>query len=135
MSEQKELHRYGEFVTGVTSDYSLDVNKLIAKLVELNQTVNIAQLMTGAIGMNDESGEFLGIVKKILFQGKPLTPELIVHMKKELGDVMFYIMEATLALGIDPYEVIEDNVDKLQARFPGGKFSIYKSENRDDGDV
>jgi hypothetical protein len=132
----KELEQYAEFVKAVTSEPSLDANKLVARILELNEgDINIAQLLTGAIGMADESGEFLGLVKKLLFQGKPLNEELRQHMIKELGDIQFYAAEAIMSINADPYEIINENVKKLEARYPGGKFSITSSEVRKEGDI
>jgi NTP pyrophosphatase (non-canonical NTP hydrolase) len=85
--------------------------------------------------MSAEAGEFMEIVKKITFQGKPYNDENIYHMKRELGDVMWYWAQACMALDLDPYDVIEENVRKLESRFPGGKFSINDSENRQAGDL
>lgn len=134
----KELTTYGEFVTEVTSAPSLDTNRLIARIVELNNNthgVNIARLMTGSDGLVAEGGEFKEVVKKILYQGASLDEHNIFHMKRELGDVFFYWITAVLALGENPMEVIEENVRKLESRYPGGKFSIHHSENRQEGDL
>jgi len=55
-------------------------------------------------------------------------------MKRELGDVIFYWINACRALGIDPNEVIEENVNKLSKRYPNG-FSVERSEKREKGDI
>ena len=97
--------------------------------------VNTALLMTGAIGMASEGGEFAEIVKKCIFQGKPMDDETIFHCKRELGDIMWYWINSCRALDLDPNEVIAENVNKLKARYPGGEFDVYYSENREEGDL
>ncbi len=92
-------------------------------------------LLTSGIGIASEGGEFNEIVKKIFFQGKPLNEENIFHMKRELGDIMWYWMNACNALGLDPNDVIAENVSKLEARYPGGEFDAHYSENRKQGDL
>ena len=135
MTQQVDLQKYQEFVAAVTSDASNDLEVMIARMRELNQTVNIALLMTGAIGISAEGGEFAEVVKKCVFQGKPMNDETIFHMKRELGDIAWYFVNAARAIGEDPNEVIAENVRKLAARYPGGAFDPYYSENRKDGDL
>lgn len=132
---QIDLNRYRDFVKEVTSDSSNDLEALINRLRELNQTVNISLLMTGGIGLASEGGEFDEIIKKCVFQGKPLNEETIFHMKRELGDIAWYWVNACRAIGVDPNEVIAENVRKLEARYPGGQFDVYYSENRKEGDL
>lgn len=135
MSQNIDLNRYKDFVQAVTSDASNDLEALIARLRELDQTVNIALLMTGSTGVAAEGGEFAEVVKKCVFQGKPMNDDTIFHMKRELGDIAWYWVNACRALGLDPNEVIAENVRKLEARYPGGSFDAYYSENRQDGDL
>lgn len=131
-----DLNRYKEFVFAVTSENSKNIDALIENLNDLKkQNVNISLLMTGAIGLSSEGGEFNEIVKKILFQGKPLNEDNIFHMKRELGDIMWYWVNACTALGLDPNEVIAENVKKLESRYPGGQFDAFYSENRKEGDL
>ena len=130
-----DLNKYKEFVSAVTSQESNNVRKLTAKLEELDRTINVALLMTGGIGLASEGGEFNEIVKKCVFQGKPLNEETIFHMKRELGDIMWYWINACRALDLDPNEVVEENVNKLKARYPGGEFDVHYSENRKEGDL
>ena len=99
------------------------------------EDVNMPRLLTASCGLGAEAGEFTEIVKKMIFQGKPLTDENIYHMQRELGDVMWYWMQGCMALNIDPNEVIQMNIDKLKARYPGGDFDAHYSENRKDGDI
>ena len=132
------LNEYQHFVETVTSPESNDINALTNRLQELKlnpYNVNIALLMTGGLGLGSEGGEFQEIVKKILFQGKPLNEDNIFHMKRELGDITWYWISACRALNIDPYEVIEENVRKLKSRYPEFEFSAASSENRREGDL
>lgn len=134
--ENTILSNYQVFVDGVTSPVSKDDDLFVKRIQELSaQGVQVARLNTASTGLASEGGEFSEIVKKILFHGKEYSPENIFHMKRELGDVIWYWMNACIALGIDPNEVIIENVSKLEARYPGGKFSVWHSENRQEGDI
>lgn len=134
--KQIDLNKYKDFVKEVTSDSSNDLELLILRLREMNsQGVNVSLLMTGAIGISAEGGEFAEIVKKCAFQGKPLNADTIFHMKRELGDIAWYWVNACRAIGMDPNEVIAENVHKLESRYPGGVFDPHFSENRKEGDL
>lgn len=135
-----DMEKYAQFVDGVTSQPSKSLNQFVHIITELNNrhdgaTFNVPQLLTAMIGLTSEAGEAQEIVKKILFQGKPFTEETREHLKKELGDVIWYWANACNALGISPNEVIAQNVSKLEARYPGGKFDPFYSENRKEGDI
>lgn len=130
-----DLNKYKEFVKTVTSTESNNKVALIRQLETLDDKVNISLLMTGSIGLASEGGEFSEIVKKCVFQGKPLNDDTIFHMKRELGDIMWYWISACRALDLDPNDVIEENVKKLESRYPGGEFDVHYSENRKDGDL
>ena len=145
-----DLNRYQEFVAAVTSRESNDLTAFMNRLDRLDANyeqygengasergpdVNIPLLITGAMGMCSEAGEFMEIVKKCLFQGKPLSAENVFHMHRELGDQIWYWINACRALGLDPNEVIAENVRKLEARYPGGSFDVHYSENRQAGDL
>ena len=135
---QVDLKKYKEFVEQVTSKESNQLSEMFyrAKDIEANnKNVNVALLLTGAIGIASEGGEFSEIVKKCIFQGKPMDDETVFHCKRELGDIMWYWINSCRALGIDPNEVVAENVNKLKARYPGGEFDVYYSENRKDGDL
>lgn len=132
---QVDLKRYSDFVEAVTSGSSNDLETMITRLRELNEVVNISLLMTGGIGLASEAGEFDEIIKKCVFQGKPMDDETVFHMKRELGDIAWYWVNACRAIGMDPNEVITENVRKLEARYPGGQFDVYYSENRKEGDL
>jgi NTP pyrophosphatase (non-canonical NTP hydrolase) len=137
MSKQINLNAYRDFVAKVTSNESNNTGSLTGRLKLLENTtgVNIALLLTGATGMASEGGEFSEIVKKCLFQGKPLDDETIFHAKRELGDIIWYWISSCRALGLDPNEVIAENVHKLKSRYPGGEFDVHYSENRQTGDL
>ena len=136
MTKTVDTKKYLEFVEGVTSAPSLDWPVLASHLSELEATgTNVTQLLTAALGLSAEAGEFTEVVKKIFFQGKPYNEENVFHMKRELGDICWYLAQACMALDTTFDEVIEMNVEKLKARYPGGEFNVHKSENRQEGDV
>jgi|TARA_B100002019_G_scaffold7385_1_gene5898 NTP pyrophosphatase (non-canonical NTP hydrolase) len=133
---KKFFSTYGDFVKKVTSEPSLDLNALKQSLedVESKSPIESARLMTAALGLGSETGEFVEIVKKMFLQGKPPSEENIFHMKRELGDIMWYWVTACSALDLDPFEVIKENQDKLEARY-GEKFEVQRSEVRKEGDL
>jgi NTP pyrophosphatase (non-canonical NTP hydrolase) len=134
---QIDLNKYQDFVQAVTSAESNYPVQLIERIQEINTTttINPALLLTAAMGLAAEGGEFVEIPKKIIFQGKPVNEENIFHMKRELGDIMWYWINACRALNLDPNDVIAENVRKLESRYPGGSFDAHYSENRKDGDL
>ena len=126
-----DFKRYEKFVDAVTSDSSKDFVYLADRLVELDRKgANIERLTTSGVGLAAESGEFLEIVKKMVFQGKPWNSDNREHLIIELGDVMWYVAQACMALEIDLDDVIKGNIKKLEKRYPGGHFDIHDSENR-----
>ena len=127
---------YSDFVKKVTSEPSLDIEALKTSMQEIEDKspIESARLMTAALGLGSESGEFVEIVKKMFLQGKPPSQDNIFHMKRELGDIMWYWVTACAALGLDPYEVISENQEKLAARY-GEKFEVQRSEVRKEGDL
>jgi len=129
------LNLYKNFVEQVTSDPSSNLESLVEELNKLNKEVNVALLMTGAIGIASEGGEFAEIVKKCVFQGKPMDHDTQFHIKRELGDIIWYWINSCRALNLDPNEVIQENIDKLESRYPGGSFNAWHSENRQEGDL
>jgi|TARA_E500000178_G_C16871813_1_gene684797 NTP pyrophosphatase (non-canonical NTP hydrolase) len=132
-----DLKKYKYFVQRVTSAESNNSRDMIEHIQNLEHEtdVNVSLLLTGAIGMASEGGEFAEIVKKCIFQGKPLDDETVFHCKRELGDIIWYWINSCRALGLDPNEVVEENVNKLKARYPGGEFDVHYSENRKKGDL
>ena len=138
MSEEikKFFTTYTDFVTKVTSDPSIDLEALKKSFNEIEESSDIKtpRLLTAALGLGSETGEFVEIVKKMFLQGKPPSEDNIFHMKRELGDIMWYWVTACAALGLDPYEVISENQEKLAARY-GEKFEVQRSEVRKKGDL
>ena len=132
-----DTEKYVEFVRETTSDPSLDYAIFLTRLnsLELEDDCNVTQLLTAALGMTAEAGEFTEVVKKIIFQGKPYNEDNVFHMKRELGDIMWYVAQACMALDTSIDEIIQMNFDKLSARYPEGAFSIERSENRKEGDL
>ena len=131
-----DTKKYLDFVAGVTSMPSQDSAILQARIDELVANgADIPHLLTAALGLTAESGEFTEVVKKIILQGKPYNEDNVFHMKRELGDICWYLAQACMALDTTFDEIIEMNVDKLKARYPGGEFNVHKSENRREGDL
>jgi NTP pyrophosphatase (non-canonical NTP hydrolase) len=131
-----DTQRYLEFVNGVTSEQSKDNEAFVYRIQELEgQEFPTERLLTAAVGMSAEAGEFTEVVKKIIFQGKPVNEENLFHLKRELGDIMWYVAQACMGLNVSLDEVIEMNVDKLRSRYPGGEFDVHHSENRVEGDL
>jgi NTP pyrophosphatase (non-canonical NTP hydrolase) len=146
MTQNIDLNKYSEFVQAVTSEASNDLTMFINRLDQVDANydattntqgpvINVPLLLTACLGLAAEAGEFIEVPKKVFFQGKPLTEEAVFHMKRELGDVMWYWINACRALNIDPNEVIAENVRKLESRYPGGTFDVHYSENRKEGDL
>ena len=132
-----DTEKYIDFVHDVTSTESLDYAALLTRMnkLELEDDCNLPQLLTAAFGLAAESGEFTEVVKKIILQGKPYNEDNVFHMKRELGDICWYIAQACMALDTTFDEIIEMNVDKLKKRYPGGEFNVHQSENRKEGDL
>ena len=140
MTKQVDTQKYTEFVDAVTSNESKDYIAFNSRCfgiqsVESGDGLPVHRLLTAALGICAEGGEFTEVVKKIVFQGKPVNEENIFHMKRELGDICWYLAQAFMALDTDFNEILEMNVEKLQSRYPGGSFDVHKSENRKEGDV
>ncbi len=136
MTKSIDFEKYEKFVDAVTSEASTDFLALSNRLVELDEKgANIERLLTAGVGINAEGGEFLEIIKKMIFQGKPWDAHNKEHLVIELGDLMWYVAQACMALGVSFDEVIARNVKKLEARYPGGAFDVYYSENRAEGDL
>jgi len=136
MKGNVDLHKYLLFVDGVTSDSSKDFKFFIESLHNLDREgANINRLATAAVGISAEGGEFMEIVKKMVFQGKPWNDHNREHLIIELGDVLWYVAQACMALEVSFDDVVERNVEKLKARYPGGEFDVHHSENRREGDL
>ena len=135
-TEQKQFNDYAKFVISTTSDESLHTMALIARLHGLQEKhrIEFSQLLTASIGMQAESGEFSEVIKKIIFQGKEYNEDERFHLMRELGDVLWYWVQGCTALGYTPQEVMEENINKLESRYPNG-FEVSKSEYRQEGDI
>jgi len=131
------LSQYQNFVEKVTSQESNDFKSFLNRIHDLEnqKNVQIPLLMTSAVGLSSETGEFNEIVKKIIFQGKPLSQDNIFHMKRELGDILWYWVNACRSLGLDPNDVLNENINKLSLRYPDLKFDVQKSEVRRPNDL
>ena len=135
-----DLEEYRDFVISVTSEETLRHTKFMERMADLaypridEPEVNWPQLLTAAVGLPAETGEFSEIIKKCVFQGKEMGESTHFHAVRELGDIMWYWMQAVYALNVTPEEVIQENIRKLEARYPGG-FEAIRSENRQEGDI
>jgi len=136
MTEQVDFNKYQQFVDAVTSDASTDFVAFSDRIVELDEKgANIERLLTAGVGINAEGGEFLEIIKKMIFQGKPWNADNKEHLIIELGDLMWYVMQACIALETPIDQVVARNVSKLEKRYPGGAFDVFYSENRAEDDL
>ena len=129
--------KYIEFVRQTTSPASSDFAQLLSRMTELEAAndADVPRLLTAALGISAEAGEFTEVVKKIILQGKPYNEENVFHMKRELGDICWYLAQACMALDTNFREIMEMNYEKLSARYPEGAFDVYRSENRVEGDL
>jgi NTP pyrophosphatase (non-canonical NTP hydrolase) len=136
MSKQVDINNYLNFVDTLTSLASKDHAAYIRRLEELKtQGCDITRLDTAISGLMAESGEAMEILKKMKFQSKEWNEDIRFHLKREAGDIIFYWINLCIALGYTPSEIIAENVEKLKARYPGGEFDPYYSENRKPGDL
>lgn len=130
------LSDYSDFVLTLTSNDSKEYDCYIERLKNLKKSgCNISLLDTAISGLMAESGEAMEILKKVKFQGKEWTEDVRYHLKREAGDVIFYWIDLCIALGYTPDQIIAENIEKLQSRYPGGKFSVALSENRKIDDI
>lgn len=132
-----DLNQYGKFVKKVTSEESNDCEAFFKRVdkLETNLDLNVPLILTSCLGLSSEAGEFTEIIKKMVFQGKEFTPDIRFHLKRELGDVLWYWVNACRALKLDPNDVLQENVRKLSSRYPEGHFNSFFSENRQEGDL
>ncbi len=137
MTQVIDTNKYIEFVRQTTSPASSDFAALLARMTELEATADadVPRLITAAFGLSAEAGEFTEVVKKIVLQGKPYNADNVFHMKRELGDICWYLSQAFMALDTNFEEILQMNYEKLSARYPEGSFDVYKSENRVEGDL
>lgn len=137
MTKVIDTNKYIEFVRQTTSPASSDFAALLTRLTELEASADadVPRLMTAAFGISAEAGEFTEVIKKIFLQGKPYNEDNVFHLKRELGDICWYIAQACMALDTTFEEVLQMNYEKLSARYPEGTFDIFRSENRVEGDL
>jgi NTP pyrophosphatase (non-canonical NTP hydrolase) len=137
MTQVIDTTKYIEFVRQTTSPASSDLGALLTRISELEAMfdADVPRLITAAFGLSAEAGEFTEVVKKIILQGKPYTADNVFHMKRELGDICWYLSQAFMALDTNFEEILQMNYEKLSARYPEGSFDVYKSENRVEGDL
>ena len=137
MTQIIDTNKYIEFVRQTTSPASSDLAQLLSRIAELETTqdADVPRLLTAALGISAEAGEFTEIVKKIFLQGKSYNEENVFHLKRELGDICWYLSQAFMALDTNFEEILQMNYEKLSARYPEGTFDVYRSENRVEGDL
>ena len=137
MTKQIDTVKYIEFVRQTTSPASTNYADLMSRFtqLEVETDADVPRLLTAALGLSAEAGEFTEVVKKVFLQGKPYTEENAFHLKRELGDICWYLAQACMALDTDFNEILQMNYEKLSARYPEGAFDVYRSENRKEGDL
>jgi NTP pyrophosphatase (non-canonical NTP hydrolase) len=137
MTKQIDTVKYIEFVRQTTSPASTNYADLMSRFtqLEVETDADVPRLLTAALGLSAEAGEFTEVVKKVFLQGKPYTQENEFHLKRELGDICWYLAQACMALDTDFNEILQMNYEKLSARYPEGAFDVYRSENRKEGDL
>ena len=128
---QKLIEEYTDFVDKVTSEASKSSDKMNERIEYLNANgVEVSRLLTASIGLSGEVGELNEIIKKVIFQAKTFDTVTHEHMKRELGDIIWYVAQACLALNIDLSDIIMTNKDKLSNRFPLKRFSVNNDRDR-----
>ena len=133
---QNLLEEYTIFVDKITSESSKSTKKMKERIDFINSSgVEVSRLLTAGIGLSGEVGEFNEIIKKTIFQSKSFDSETHEHIKRELGDIMWYVTQACLALKVDLVEVIKANEEKLKKRFPKDRFTKESDTNRHREDI
>jgi NTP pyrophosphatase (non-canonical NTP hydrolase) len=137
MTQVIDTNKYIEFVRQTTSPASTNYGDLISRLsqLEVEYDVDVPRILTAALGISAEAGEFTEVIKKVFLQGKPYNEETVFHLKRELGDICWYLAQACMALDTSFEEILQMNYEKLSARYPEGAFDVYRSENRKEGDL
>ena len=134
--QQNLLEEYTDFVDQVTSEASKSSDKMRERINYLNsKDIEMSRLLTAGIGLSGEVGEFNEIIKKIMFQEKTFDVVANEHMRRELGDIMWYLAQACLALKVDLVDIINGNKEKLSKRFPQRQFNEKFDANRNKRDV
>lgn len=136
MTQEIDSQKYIDFVKQVTSPASSNVDVLIGRIREIDsEGVKLTHLLTFALGASAEMGEAVEIVKKCLLQGKPFNDDAKFKLLREFSDVMWYLAQLCIAMDVSFEDIMKMNYEKLSARYPEGTFSVYRSENRVEGDV
>lgn len=102
-----------------------------AKAGKPAEKYDLGGIFNAAFGLSGEVGEFNDMLKKWIFHEKELD---VVHAKKELGDIMWYVAMMCHSFGWELDEILQMNVDKLKARYPQG-FDVALANNRKEGDI
>jgi len=126
-NRRDRLERMPEPKVTVNVDYPSFVDCLRNAITEI--TPEQFHLLHAAVGLSGESGELLDIVKKHVFQTHSLDKE---EVKKELGDILFYLQFMCNVLGTTIEEVKQGNIIKLTKRYPNQKFDPERSKNREE---
>jgi len=136
MTKRIDSQKYIDFVKQTTSPASSDFSQLINRMNELNdEGVKLTHLLTFALGTSAEMGEAVEIIKKCLLQGKPFDDESKKWILKECSDSLWYFAQFCIAMDVTFEDIMQINYEKLSARYPEGTFSVYRSENRKEGDI
>lgn len=106
-----------------------EYQKLAARTIN-EELMNWQQELHALHGMVGEIGEIHSIYQKA-YQGHDASDE---HLKKEVGDLLWFIAEYCTANDWNLEDIMQINIDKLKARFPEG-FEVDKSLNRAEGDI
>jgi len=110
---------------GLTAD---DYQRAALRTAQVDRLDTDELLLNGVMGLCGEAGECIDLIKKTRFQGHELDRDKI---KKELGDVAWYLAVASWAAGFPLSDVFDTNIEKLKARYPDGfdkARSIHRAE-------
>lgn len=109
-----------------------DYQKLAARTINGNPVIDpkYGMLLNSAMGLSGETGELVDYLKKVVFHGHELDVETV---KKEIGDIQWYVAAICTSLDISLKDVMESNIEKLRKRYPDG-FNSEDSKNRVDVD-
>ena len=127
--QQNLLEEYTDFVDKVTSEASKSSDKMRERINYLNsKDIEVSRLLTAGIGLSGEVGEFNEIIKKIMFQEKTFDVVAHEHMRRELGDIMWYVAQACLALKVDLVDIIIGNKEKFYESIDKALTTYLKSK-------
>lgn len=95
----------------------------------INRDLSEQQLVLHALhGLAAEVGEVHGIFQKV-YQGHELD---LAHLREEIGDTMWFIMELCTAYDWSAEEIAQNNIEKLEKRYPGAGFDPERSVHREE---